>query len=211
MVKEYINGNEWTRKTLEKMKAFLDRAPILITEVIGTQDCKDGVFIMPDGVGDANTLEPKKIFFPFDYDMDSKAWVHNIKEAITPYYPRIIESIYDNVQLTPKEMAIKAEEGADISSIPKFEKRLVKQNCWRIDKILCFKDIFILTLEGTIDLNTKEFIPCEPQMARYKYQGSSVIYLNKLRNKEFKNFDEASKEFFNRAIFIDEVRVKNEA
>ena len=46
-------------------------------------------------------------------------------------------------------------------------------------------------------------------MVRYKYQGSSVIYLNKLRNQEFKNYDEASKEFFNRAIFIDEVRVKN--
>ena len=38
MVKEYINGNEWIRKTLEKMKAFLDRTPILVTEIIGTKD-----------------------------------------------------------------------------------------------------------------------------------------------------------------------------
>ena len=87
---------------------------------------------------------------------------------------------------------------------------MIKRNCWRIDKILCFKDIFILTLEGTSDAK-EGFTPCEPKMVRYKYQGSSVIYLNKLRNQEFKNYDEASKEFFNRAIFIDEVRVKNEA
>lgn len=208
MVKEYINGNEWTRKALEKMKAFLDRTPILITEVIGTQDCKDGVFILPDGVTD-NFGKPLKIFFPFDYDMEPKSWVHNIRQSIIAYYPRIVESIYDNVELTPKEMAMKAEEGLDISSIPKFEKRLVKQNCWRIDKILCFKDIFILTLEGT--RVNGEFTPCEPQMARYKYQGSSVIFLSKLRNGEFKNWDAASKEFFSRATFIDEVRVKNEA
>lgn len=209
MVKEYINGNEWIRKALEKMKAFLDRSPILVTEIIGTQDCKDGVFIIPEGYAQTN-IEPVKLFFPFDYDIEPKVWVHNIREAIIPYYPRIIESIYDNVQLTPKEMAIKAENGADISSIPKFEKRLIKRNCWRIDKILCFKDIFILTLEGTSD-SEGNFTPCEPKMSRYKYQGSSVIYLNKLRNHEFKNFDDASKEFFNRAIFIDEVRVKNEA
>lgn len=208
MVKEYINGNEWTRKALEKMKAFLDRTPILITEIIGTQDCKDGVFIIPEGAIN-DSLEEVKLFFPFDYDMEPKTWVHNIREAIIPYYPRIVEPIYENVELTPKEMAIKAEEGVDISSIPKFEKRLIKRNCWRIDKILCFKDIFILTLEGT---DSKDgFISCEPKMVRYKYQGSSVIYLNKLRNREFKNYDEASKEFFNRAIFIDEVRVKNEA
>lgn len=208
MVKEYINGNEWTRKALEKMKAFLDRTPILITEIIGTQDCKDGVFIIPEGAVN-DSLEEVKLFFPFDYDMEPKTWVHNIREAIIPYYPRIVEPIYENVELTPKEMAIKAEEGVDISSIPKFEKRLIKRNCWRIDKILCFKDIFILTLEGT---DSKDgFTSCEPKMVRYKYQGSSVIYLNKLRNQEFKNYDEASKEFFNRAIFIDEVRVKNEA
>jgi hypothetical protein len=64
--------------------------------------------------------------------------------------------------------------------------------------------------KGTSD-SKEGFTPCEPKMVRYKYQGSSVIYLNKLRNQEFKNYDEASKEFFNRAIFIDEVRVKNEA
>lgn len=209
MVKEYINGNEWIRKTLEKMKAFLDRTPILVTEIIGTKDCKDGVYIIPEGaVNDSH--EQVKLFFPFDYDIEPKAWVHNIREAIIPYYPHIVEPIYENVELTPKEMAIKAEEGVDISSIPKFEKRLVKRNCWRIDKILCFKDIFILTLEGTSD-SKGMFTPCEPKMVRYKYQGSSVIYLNKLRNQEFKNYDEASKEFFNRAIFIDEVRVKNEA
>lgn len=210
MVKEYINGNEWTRKALEKMKAFLDRTPILITEIIGTQDCKDGVFIIPEGAINPDTLEQVKLFFPFDYDMEPKSWVHNIREAIVPYYPRIVEPIYENVELTPKEMAIKAEEGADISSIPKFEKRLVKRNCWRIDKILCFKDIFILTQEGITDSSGK-FTSCEPKMVRYKYQGSSVIFLNKLRNKEFKDYNEASKEFFNRAIFIDEVRVKNEA
>lgn len=209
MVKEYINGNEWTRKALEKMKAFLDRTPILITEIIGTKDCKDGVFIIPEGAIN-DSLEQVRLFFPFDYDMEPKTWVHNIREAIIPYYPRIVEPIYENVELTPKEMAIKAEEGLDISSIPKFEKRLIKRNCWRIDKILCFKDIFILTLEGTSD-SKEGFTPCEPKMVRYKYQGSSVIYLNKLRNQEFKNYDEASKEFFNRAIFIDEVRVKNEA
>ena len=121
MVKEYINGNEWIRKTLEKMKAFLDRTPILVTEIIGTKDCKDGVFIIPEGAVD-DSHEQVKLFFPFDYDIEPKSWVHNIREAIIPYYPHIVEPIYENVELTPKEMAIKAEEGVDISSIPKFFK-----------------------------------------------------------------------------------------
>ena len=135
MVKEYINGNEWIRKTLEKMKAFLDRTPILVTEIIGTKDCKDGVFIIPEGAVD-DSHEQVKLFFPFDYDIEPKAWVHNIREASIPYYPHIVEPIYENVELTPKEMAIKAEEGVDISSIPKFEKRLVKRNTSSKDAIL---------------------------------------------------------------------------
>jgi hypothetical protein len=43
---------------------------------------------------------------------------------------------------------------------------------------------------------------------RYKYCSSSVIYLKKLRNNEFKNVEEWSKEFFDGSIPLDDLKIK---
>lgn len=202
MIKEQINGKKWISSAMDKLINYLKRAPVMATATTTTQKLVDGVEIEIEGVEDAP-------FFKFDYDKEPKVWVHDIKEELKDYYPRLIEDVYEDVELTPEEMAIKIEQGADPSSIKKSESRLIKQNCWRIDKVLCYKDIFLLYLEG--ELKNGSITPVEPKMARFKYNGSSVLFMDKLRREQnFENLIANSKEFFSRATFINEVNIKNE-
>ena len=40
------NGKEWISKSIDKLHNYLDRAPVLVSDIVGTENCKDGVFIM---------------------------------------------------------------------------------------------------------------------------------------------------------------------
>lgn len=205
MVENTIDGRKWTSKAMEKLKAFLERAPILVSNIIGTENGKDGVFIILE------STKTKK-FFPFEYELEPKVWVHNIKEALIPDYPRLFESITESHILTPAEKAELASERGTISNIPDFEERVVLKNCWRIDKVLHYRDIFILYLEGTattgedgkdIFKESKEHI-----MRRFKYCSSSVLFLKKIRNNEFADMESWSKDFFENSIPLDNLKIK---
>lgn len=205
MILQSINGKHWAAKAVDKLKSFLSRAPILVTNIVGTENGQDGVFIIP-----ANSSE--KLFFPFDYELDQKVWVHNIKQNLLQFYPRIVEPVYEEKELTPIEAAMKLEEGVPISQLPKTERFVTKYNCWRIDKIQVYKDIFILYKEATLSAD-KELLTETTQVetqSRYKYQGSSVIFMSKYRNNDFATIEEAGEEFFENAIFIEEIAVKNQ-
>lgn len=205
MIESSIDGRKWSSNALEKLKAFLERSPLMVTNIIGTDNGKDGVFIIIES-------DKKKIFFPFDYEIDPKLWIHNIKDTLIPYYPRLVENIMEPHILTPKEKADMATTTGTITDIPDFENRVISRNCWRIDKVLHYRDIFILYLEGIVkmdDSGNESFVKVtKPVMRRYKYCSSSVIYLKKLRNNEFKNVEEWSKEFFDGSIPLDDLKIK---
>lgn len=208
MLRESINGKKWITQSIEKLKKYLNRAPILVSDIIGTENCKDGVFIVIDSI-------KKKMFFPFDFDIEPKLWVHNIKETLVNFYPRLLEDIKEVHTFTPDEQALIVEKQASIDNIPIAEDRVVKQNCWRIDKVLCYRDIFILYLEGTFDMGTKRFLPSEkPIMRRFKYMGSSVLFLKKQRSVVPNGENDAElnalyKDFFENSVPLDDVEIKN--
>ena len=63
--------------------------------------------------------------------------------------------------------------------------------------------------EGEIN-EDGNFIPTtEPIMRRFKYTGSTVIFLKKYRSSTYRDLDEISKDFFTNAIPLDDVAIKN--
>lgn len=202
MIKEVVDRRKWVSTAIDKLTAYLNRVPLTVnyavenTRIIITPECENS----------------KEFSFDFDYDLDPKTWVHNIKEELIPYYPRLVEKVYEEVELTSEELALRLVNGEDPQNIPRVEKRCVKMNGYRIDKVLCYKDIFLLTLESEAEnpMKKADFKPVEPRMFRYKYVGSSVIFLNKLKERKV-DLITASEDFFKRAVLIDEVEVKDKA
>lgn len=194
------NGKKWISDSIDKLHAYLDRAPVLVSDVVGTENCVDGVFIIHE--------ETKtKLFFPFDYDTEPKIWVHNIKEKLIQFYPKIIENITEERASTSAEMAEFVLNGGDPSKVPVTTKEIKQQKLWRIDKVQLYKDIFILQLEGIRNIGEADWdYNITPTQNRFKFQGGcSVMYLTKYRNKDFNNLIEAGEYFFSNSIFIDEL------
>ena len=194
------NGKRWISDSIDKLHAYLDRAPVLVSDVVGTENCVDGVFIIHE--------ETKtKLFFPFDYDTEPKIWVHDIKEKLIQFYPRIIENITEERASTSAEMAEFVLNGGDPSKVPVTTKETKQQKLWRIDKVQLYKDIFILQLEGVRNIGETDWdYNITPTQNRFKFQGGcSVMYLTKYRNKDFNNLIDAGEYFFSNSIFIDEL------
>lgn len=194
------NGKKWISDSIDKLHAYLDRAPVLVSDVVGTENCVDGVFIIHE--------ETKtKLFFPFDYDTEPKIWVHDIKEKLIQFYPRIIENITEERASTSAEMAEFVLNGGDPSKVPVTTKETKQQKLWRIDKVQLYKDIFILQLEGVRNIGETDWdYNITPTQNRFKFQGGcSVMYLTKYRNKDFNNLIDAGEYFFSNSIFIDEL------
>lgn len=197
------NGKEWISKSIDKLHNYLDRAPVLVSDIVGTENCKDGVFIIHESTKD-------KMFFPFDYDVESKAWVYGVKEKLLTFYPRIVENVTVERASTPAEMAEFVMNGGDPSKVPPMVKDVVSQRLWRIDKVQLHKDLLILQLEGTRNIGESDWSRnVTPIQNRYKFQGGcSVMYLTKYRNGDFLNQVEAGEYFFENSIFIDELQQK---
>jgi hypothetical protein len=202
MLNKSVNGHKWVSIALDKLKAYLGRAPIIVSDITGTVNGQDGVFIVLND-------QKKKNFFPYEYELEPKVWVHNIKTWLVNYYPRLIETIKAPVELTYDEKALIVEETGSIDNIPNFKDRIIQKYSWRIDKILAHRDIFLLMKEGEISDNGN-FVPAEePIMRRFKYTGSTILFLKKYRSSTYKDLDDISKDFFENAIPLDDVAIRN--
>lgn len=202
MLNKSVNGHKWVSTSLDKLKAYLSRAPIIVSDITGTVNGQDGVFIVLND-------QKKKNFFPYEYETEPKVWVHKIKEWLVDYYPRLIETIKAPVELTADEKAMIVEETGSIENLPDYQEKVVQKNSWRIDKILAYREIFLLLKEGEID-SDGNFIKAEqPIMRRFKYTGSSIIFLKKYRSTTYKDLEKISNEFFENAIPLDDVEVRD--
>jgi len=163
---------------------------------IKIQDSEEGVLV-------THVNSNSKYFFAFDYNMDLKDFIADIKRClIERHYPRIVEEILTKHELTTEELAKKVEEGHSIDALSKFEMRIVGQRVYRIDKILAWKQIAILALETSTF--TEDDIGAN---YRYKFNGGSlVLFLKNYRSGKFKTLEEASEVFFSNAMLIDELK-----
>jgi len=200
MLATSFSAKFWKDKFQSKFVNFCKKSPVLLSMIMKIQGGEEGVLI-------THVNSNSKYFFPFNYDQDPKDFIADIKKLLVEkHYPRIMEEILDKHQFSTDELALKVEKGESLDNLAKYEMRVVGTRMYRIDKILAWKNIAILTLEeSSFDedkLNSNY---------RYKYNGGSlVIFLKNYRSGKFKSLESASEHFLSNSLLIDEIVKKGE-
>lgn len=195
MIAETINGEKWKQTAVKKLISFCEKCPCLLSIKTAVHKGDDGVFVIHK-----NT--EMQYFFPWDYNLDPKDFIHNIKVFLEKkHYPILIETITEEHKLSKEELALMVEEGRSINDLPQYEERVKEKILWRIDKVILWKDIVILV---KIDNKNNEI----SNQYRYKYNKSLVIFLKKYRSGDFKTLEEAGDDFFKNAILVNEITPK---
>ena len=196
MVAENINGDKWKQTTVKKLLSFCEKCPCVLSIKTAVHNGEDGVFVIHKNSG-------MQYFFPWDYDIEPKDFIHNIKCFLEKkHYPILVETIKEDHKLTKEELAIMVEEGKSITELPQYEKRIKEKVFWRIDKVILWKDIVILVkIDRDGNAASNQF--------RYKYNKSLVIFLKKYRSGDYTSLEEAGDEFFNNSILVNEILPKD--
>lgn len=195
MIAETINGEKWKQTAVKKLISFCEKCPCLLSIKTAVHKGDDGVFVIHKNTG-------MQYFFPWDYNLDPKDFIHNIKVFLEKkHYPILIETITEEHKLSKEELALMVEEGRSINDLPQYEERVKEKILWRIDKVILWKDIVILV---KIDNKNNEI----SNQYRYKYNKSLVIFLKKYRSGDFKTLEEAGNDFFKNAILVNEITPK---
>ena len=200
MIAENFNGDKWKQTTMKKLISFCEKCPCVLAIRTASQNGQDGVFIIHKNTG----LE---YFFPWDFTKDPQVFIHDIKEHIKPrHYPLLIETEYEDHQLTPQELATMVECGKSIKELPKYERRIKSQKLWRIDKVILWKNIVIME---RVPMKKDEVVPTS--QFRFNYNKNLVIFLKKYRSGEFNDLQEAGDVFFNEnnSMLINEIVPKS--
>lgn len=179
MIYKKINSTQYRSEFIDKFTSFGEKAPIMIS--FATDEL---------GVTVVHENSNKTYFYPWDYTIPVKIFIHNIKDELSRnHYPRVsrLETVVHN--FTPEEQADMIVNGVSVDSVPvsKTEEKMIT---YRIDKILAMKDEFILIDENTGD------------QYRYKMAGSSIYFLKNYRQGEYKTTEEAGDVFFKKSQMI---------
>lgn len=191
-----LNCKIWKDNFSSKFVNFCKKSPVLLSMTIKIQNGEEGVLL-------THVNTNSKYFFPFNYDKNPKDFIADIKQLlISKHYPRIIEEILVKHELTTEELALKIENGRSLDDLSKYEMKVEGTRIYRIDKILAWKQIAILTLEESTfkedDIG---------QSFRYKFNGGSlVIFLKNYRSGKFKSLEEASEYFLSNSLLIDTLK-----
>lgn len=195
MIAENINGDKWKQTTVKKLLSFCEKCPCVLSIKTAVHQGEDGVFVIHKNTG-------MQYFFPWDYSVEPKDFIHNIKSFLEKkHYPILVETITEEHKLTKEELALMVEEGKSIQELPQYEKRIKEKKLWRIDKVILWKDIVILVqIDSKGNTISNQY--------RYKYNKNLVIFLKKYRSGEYADLEEAGNEFFNNSILVNEITPK---
>lgn len=195
MIAENINGDKWKQTTIKKLLSFCEKCPCVLSIKTAVHQGEDGVFVIHKNTG-------MQYFFPWDYSVEPKDFIHDIKTFLEKkHYPILIETITEEHKLTKEELALMVEEGKSIQELPQYEKRIKEKKLWRIDKVILWKDIVILVqIDNKGNTISNQY--------RYKYNKNLVIFLKKYRSGEYADLEEAGNEFFNNSILVNEITPK---
>jgi hypothetical protein len=194
-----VHPKIWKDNFSKRFSNFCKKSPVLISLAIKIEGGEEGALITHINSG-------LKYFFAFDYDMPVKDFIAEIKIVlVAKHYPRLIEEVLEKHELTSEELAIKVEQGADINHLNKYEMRTMGTRQFRLDKVLAWKNIAILTLE-------QSSFPDDDIGAnfRYKFNGSIIIFLKNYRSGKYKTLEDASSYFFSNSLLIDLIEKKEE-
>lgn len=181
MLHEKIDSERYKAELIKKLSNFCEKAPVLLSFV--TSD---------SGVTIVHTNSGEKYQFPWDFTVPVKTFIHNIKEVLVKnHYPRLLQIIEEEVPLTPEEQAALLEQGTTAAELPttKIER---SQKLWRIDRVIVWRDVFIL-----IDEDTGE-------QYRYKMHKSCVFFLKNYRSGKY-TLETAADYFFRNSELLNKI------
>jgi hypothetical protein len=181
MLHQKIQSEKYKAEVIKKLSNFCDKAPVLLSFV--TQD---------DGVTLIHTNSGLRYFYPWDFTLPVKSFIYNIKQdLIKNHYPRLLQVVKEQVSLTPEEQAKLLEEGVEPGSLPS-SKEVMREKLWRIDRVIVWKDIFIL-----VDEETQE-------QYRYKMNKSCIFFLKNYRNGKY-TLESAADYFFEHSELLNRI------
>lgn len=159
MLQNKIDSERYKAEFVKKFSNFCEKSPVLLS------------FVMTDtGASVIHVNSGKKYEFPWDFSVPVKYFIHSIKEVlVNNHYPRMVETITEFIPLTSIEQAEYFEKGEPIPQA----KTVTRQRVWRIDRVIVFKDVFILVDEGT------------GEQFRYKLNKSCVFFLKNYRSGKY--------------------------
>ena len=183
MILQKVDSNSYKDLFVSKFENFAEKAPIVIS--FATDDL--GVSVVHENSG-------KKYFYPWDYVVPVKTFIHDIKRELSDnHYPRISKVERVRRSLTPSEQADLISKGEyTVNDVPSYVDEDVAK-VYRIDKILIMKDEFII-----VDENTNE-------QYCYKMSTSAFSYLRSYRSGEFKTISEAGDVFFKKSTLVNKL------
>jgi hypothetical protein len=185
---------------IKKFTNLAKKAPIMMSFIIKVQDGREGVLVSHENSG-------KKYFFPFNYDQQIKDFIADIKKVLkASHYPRVIDEIYERVELTNEDLAERLEGGASVEDLKKFEIRKTGEKIFVIDKVLAWKDIAILILEASDRECDQDEIG---KSFQYKFNGSLILYLKKYRSG-MHPIETLSSEFFSNSVLVRTLEQKTD-
>lgn len=189
-----VKSKQWKKDVVKKLKSFAEKSPLLISFRIGYYKDVEGFFI------ECNQ-QKEKYFFRCVYEQDPKLFIHHIKEKILFLYPRVTQTLYEERPATAEDIADQIANGATLSTAKKTIKTFYGSKTWRIDKVLPWRQTFMLCLESAIDDKGLP-ITIVNEQRKYQYNGSAVIYLKNYRTGQFKDSTDAGDQFFSKANLI---------
>jgi hypothetical protein len=194
------HAKEWREVFIKKFTGFAKKSPVLLSYTIIEKDGDLGVLI-------THVNTNKKYFFKFRYDEQVKDFIADVKRVIVKnHYPRIIEEVYENFDLTPDEVADRIAKGTmKVDDAKPYEVRKVGDRVYRIDKVILYKNECILELEQST-------VPTDVvgRQERRQMATSLTIFLKKYRENKFKNLEDASAFFMRNSALISYLDDKKE-
>jgi hypothetical protein len=97
----------WKDMFQQKFTSFSKKSPVLLSYSIQLRDGDEGCLV-------THINSNAKYWFIFDFNSNVKDFIADIKNTIIKHYPIIVEEILEQKELTPEELALKVEQGADI-------------------------------------------------------------------------------------------------
>lgn len=182
MLSKKIDSVVYKETFIKKFTNFAEKAPIVIS--YATDDI--GVTVVHENSG-------KKYFYPWDYALPIKTFIHDIKrDLIANHYPRLIRTVIVERPLTVEEQADSIANGTKLEDVSNTITETVTEH-YRIDKVLILKDEVVLVNEETL------------QQFTYKMKTSAFSYLRNYRTGKFSDIEEASRVFFKDSTLLNEL------
>jgi hypothetical protein len=195
MLLSEVSSKNWKDEFQKKFVSFAKKSPVVLSLIIKIEKGEEGALI-------THVNSNTKYFFPFDYSVKPCDFIHNIKMMLVQsHYPRVVEEILEKHEFTKEELAKQLEGKGDLDNLNKYEMRVVGTRQFRIDKVLLWRNIFLLVLENS-SFEDDEI----GKIFRYKLNVSPVTFLRNYRSGKFKSLEEASAYFFGNAILIDSIK-----